>query len=345
LAVAASRTTNPLLLGLLLVVVAWVVVARRGASPWARSFGALMRLGFVVIAIRVLVQVLFGDRIPGATWFTLPSVPLPAWAAGVSIGGPVTAQAVLGAFCQGLQIAVILACFGAANSLASSFRLLRCVPAGLYEVAVAVTVAISFTPQVVLSIARVRDARRLRGRATRGLKGWRGLAVPVLEGALERSVALAASMDARGFGRRCSSQRRRRTAAAATLGGLVALGLGLFEVLDSGSASGIGLAVVLVGGALIIGGLAGAAHGSRSRYRPDRWLFDEWLVVVAGLAAFAGVVAAGGGDPSVLIQPLYPLALPSAPVAALVGILLAASPSLVAPVPVSGVVKLREAVT
>jgi energy-coupling factor transport system permease protein len=303
-----------------------------------------MRLGLVIIAIRVLVQVLFGNRVPGVTWFTLPSVPLPSWAAGVSIGGPVTAQELLGAFCQGLQIAVILACFGAANSLASSFRLLRCVPAGLYEAAVAVTVAISFTPQVVLSIARVRDARRLRGRATRGLKGWRGLAVPVLEGALERSICLAASMDARGFGRRCSSQRLRRSTALATLAGLVALGIGLFEVLDSGSTSGIGLAVVLVGGALIVGGLAGAAHGSRSRYRPDRWMVGEWLVVVAGLAALAGVVAAGSVNPNALVQPLYPLALPGVPVAALVGILVAGLPSVIAPMPVTVGATFREAV-
>jgi energy-coupling factor transport system permease protein len=343
LAVAASRTTNPLLLGLLLAAVAWVVTTRRDNSPWARSFGALMRLGLVVIVIRVAVQVLFGDRVPGATWFTLPSVPLPSWAAGVTIGGPVTAQAAIGAFCQGMQIAVILACFGAANSLASSFRLLRCVPAGLYEVAVAVTVAISFTPQVVLSIARVRDAQRLRGRATGGLKGWRGLAVPVLDGALERSVALAASMDARGFGRRSTSPRRRRATAAATLGGLVGLGVGLFEVLDSGSASGIGLAVVLVGGALVIGGLVAASHGSRSRYRPDRWLVAECLVVVTGLAAVAGVVAAGSYDPNALVPPLYPLAVPTGPLVALAGILVATLPSAIAPIPKPLRAKLHEA--
>jgi len=343
LAVAASRTTNPLLLGLLLAAVAWVVTTRRGNSPWARSFAALMRLGLIVIVIRVVVQVLFGDRVPGATWFALPSVPLPSWAAGVTIGGPVTAQAAVGAFCQGLQIAVILACFGAANSLASSFRLLRCVPAGLYEVAVAVTVAISFTPQVVLSIARVRDARRLRGRATSGLKAWRGLAVPVLDGALERSVALAASMDARGFGRRSTSPRRRQATSAATLGGLVGLGIGLFEVLDSGSASGLGLAVVLVGDEAPQDEGA-ASHGSRSRYRPDRWLVAEWLVVLTGLAAVAGVVAAGSNDPNALVQPLYPLALPAGPVVALAGILAATVPSAIAPIPAPLRAKLRGAV-
>jgi energy-coupling factor transport system permease protein len=319
---------------LILVVVSFVVTVRRSASPWARSFGALLRLGVFVIVIRLVVQVLFGDRVPGDTWFTLPSIPLPHWAAGVAIGGPVTAQAVLGAICQGLQIAVILACFGAANSLASSFRLLRCVPAGLYEVAVAVTVAISFTPQVVMSVARVKDARRLRGRSTTGLKGWRGLAVPVLDGALERSVALAASMDARGFGRREISQKRRRLTAAATLGGLVGLGIGLFQVLYSASASGVGLAVLGFGGALVIGGMAASSHGSRSRYRPDRWLAAEWLVVLAGLGALGGILAVGSNNPASLTEPIYPLGLPAVPLGALAGILIACVPALVAPVPV-----------
>src|SRR5271154_469964 len=94
LGVAASRTTNPLLLGLILAVCAWVVVARRGSSPWARSFGTLLRLGVFVIVIRVIVQILFGDRVPGTTLFRLPEIPLPSWAAGVTIGGPVTVQAV-----------------------------------------------------------------------------------------------------------------------------------------------------------------------------------------------------------------------------------------------------------
>jgi energy-coupling factor transport system permease protein len=139
-------------------------------------------------------------------------------------------------------------------------------------------------------------------------------------------------MDARGFGRRSTSQRRRRVTGAATLGGLIGLGIGLFELLDAGSASGIGLAVALVGGALVVGGLVVAAHGTRSRYRPDRWLVAEWLVVAAGLAAVAGIVAVGNSDPNALTQPLYPLALPQVPALALAGILVATMPSAIAPV-------------
>lgn len=92
-------------------------------------------------------------------------------------------------------------------------------------------------------------------------------------------------------------------------------------MLDSGSASGIGLAVVVLGGALVVGGMVGASHGSRSRYRPDRWLVAEWLVVATGLLAVAGVVICGRGDPGSLTQPLYPLGLPAVPTTALVCIL------------------------
>ncbi|MSW46413.1 MAG: energy-coupling factor transporter transmembrane protein EcfT, partial [Actinobacteria bacterium] len=40
LAATALRTTDPLLLGLIAVVVAFVVSARRTDAPWARSFGS-----------------------------------------------------------------------------------------------------------------------------------------------------------------------------------------------------------------------------------------------------------------------------------------------------------------
>ena len=191
LGAAALRTTNPFLLGLL-VAVAWLVVAARHPNaPWARSFGSFVRLGVAVMVVRLLLQVLFGLRLPGHVLFTLPSADLPHWAAGVTLGGPVTSEALVSAFSEGLQLAALLACVGAANSLASPYRLLRSMPAVLYELGVVVTIALSFAPQAALSAQRVRDARRLRGRPHRGLAGLRGLAVPVLETALRRWTAAA----------------------------------------------------------------------------------------------------------------------------------------------------------
>jgi energy-coupling factor transport system permease protein len=221
LAICAMRTNNPFLLALIGVVACVVVSARRGSAPWSRSITFFLRVGLIVIAIRIVIEILFGQRgVPGHVLFTLPHVPLPSWAVAVSIGGPVTLESILNAFVLGLQLAVILLCFGAANSLASPYRLLRSLPAVLYETGVAVTVALSFTPELVQSIGIVRQARRQRGIPTKGLRGMRGVAVPVLESALDRSLQLATSMDARGYGRRISlGKTSRRLASGATVGG------------------------------------------------------------------------------------------------------------------------------
>src|SRR5665213_3576277 len=195
---AASRTTNPILLLLIGAVAIYVVAARRTSAPWSRSIVVFLRLGLVVIVLRVLLVIVFGIRLPGHVLFTLPHVPLPSWAAGVSIGGPVTAEAILQATLQGLRLAVVLVCFGAANSLASPYRLLRCLSLILYEAGVAITVSLSFAPELVMAIGDVRAARRLRGRPTRGFSGLRGTAIPVLERARDRAHLLAWPLRSRG---------------------------------------------------------------------------------------------------------------------------------------------------
>jgi energy-coupling factor transport system permease protein len=88
LASCALRTTNPLLLFLIIAVAGWVVVSRRSDAPWSRSFASCLRLGAVVIVIRVGFQILFGARLPGTTLFSVPEVTLPSWMAGVRIAPP-----------------------------------------------------------------------------------------------------------------------------------------------------------------------------------------------------------------------------------------------------------------
>jgi len=272
LAATALRTTDPLLLGLIAVVVAFVVSARRTDAPWARSFGSFLRLGIIVIIIRVVFQMLFGVRVEGTTLFTIPSVTLPSWAAGVSLGGPVTAEALVDAACQGLRLAVVLLCFGAASSLCSPYRMLRALPSALYEAGVAITVALTFAPQAIIASRQVRDARRLRGRADRGVRAWAGSAMPVLEGALDRSVALAASMDARGYGRRGATPRhRRRLISALMLAGLCLVAVGAYGLLDASAPAVLRLPPFIAGAIALAASLVISGRGvERTRYRPDR---------------------------------------------------------------------------
>jgi energy-coupling factor transport system permease protein len=335
LATAASRTTNPLLLGLILACAGYVVACRRTRAPWARAYGFYLRMGLVVITIRVVFAALFGAPVPGHVLVSLPEVELPDWAAGVRIGGDLTLEGLLGAFYAGLQLATMLACVGAANALANPRRMLRAVPGALYEVGVAVVVALSFSPQLVEQASRVRAARRLRGRPHRGVRGLRGVAMPVLEGALERSVELAAAMDARGFGRDAGARPgRRRASGALTLAGLLGVCAGLYGLLDAGSPVVLGLPLLAAGVALAVAGLtAGGRRATRSRYRPDRWGAQEWLVSASGLAAAAGVIAGSVLDPAATSPSTSPLVVPPLPLLPVLGILLALLPAWVAPAP------------
>ncbi len=92
LGAAALRTTNPLLLALLAAVAWFVVVARRTNAPWARSFASFVKLGVALVVLRMFFQAIFGERgLGGHVLFSLPQLDLPSWAAGVSVGGDVTA--------------------------------------------------------------------------------------------------------------------------------------------------------------------------------------------------------------------------------------------------------------
>ena len=57
---AASRTTNPLLLGLIIVVAAFVVSERRSDAPWARGFRGYLLAGLLIVVLRVVYRILFG---------------------------------------------------------------------------------------------------------------------------------------------------------------------------------------------------------------------------------------------------------------------------------------------
>jgi energy-coupling factor transport system permease protein len=335
LATAASRTTNPIVLVLLICVAALVVAARRPDAPWSRSFVVFVKIGLLVIAIRMVFQVVFGQPTGTTVLFTLPSVDLPEWLAGVRLGGPVTLESLVFAFLDGLRLATMLACLGAAASLASPYRLLRAMPAALYHVGVAVVVALTFAPAMVSDIQRVRQARRLRGRPDRGLRGITGAAMPVFNGALDRSIGLAAAMDSRGYGRTAGrDQRAVRASGALLLTGIIGMCIGLYGLLDSSWSTSVGFALLALGVLLGVAGMVYAGKDSvRSRYRPDPWTWPEWVTAGTGVLAALGTVAQGIGDPGSLQALTTPLAWPDVPWLAVAGILLAALPAFLTPEP------------
>ncbi|MEU5577592.1 energy-coupling factor transporter transmembrane component T [Streptomyces huasconensis] len=335
LGTAASRTTNPLLIALLIGVAGYVVAARRTAAPWAKSYGAFVKLALLVIGIRLVFAIVLGSPIPGThVLVTLPEVPLPDWAKGVRIGGRVTAEGVLFALYDGIRLAGLLICVGAANALASPSRLLKSLPGALYEVGVAVVVAMTFAPNLIADVQRLRSARRLRGRSDKGVRGLLQVGLPVLEGALERSVALAAAMDARGFGRSAAVPAGvRRAIAVLTLGGLMGVCVGTYGLLTA-QGGWYGVPALVAGLLAALAGLRlGGRRAVRTRYRPDRWGVRAWLVSGSGIAVAGLVIWAASSDPAALHPGVVPLIAPALPLWPALAVLLGLLPAFVAPAP------------
>lgn len=289
LATAASFTTNPYVLLLLIGVACLTVSLRRSAQPWAGSFRLYLWLGVAIVVIRVLFRVLLGGGDGGRVLVHLPEIPLPGWTLGLRLLGPVTQESVLFGLYDGLRLATIVICVGSANALANPKRLLRSVPPALYEVGSALVVAVTMLPQLAESLRRVRAAQTLRGGDTGRVRGLRRIVVPVLEDSLERSLALAAGMDTRGYGRSGgATPRERRTTGGLMLLGLVAVCLGVYGALDQTTPAWLGRPMLLFG--VVVSFVAVRLAGRRvprTRYRPDRWRWPELVVATTGVAVGA----------------------------------------------------------
>jgi energy-coupling factor transport system permease protein len=336
LTVAASRTTNPVLLGAILGVVCWVVLARRPDAPWASAFRLYLLGGLVIIVIRMVFRVVFGGDQGVTVLLPMPTVPLPGFFGGIHLLGDVTAESLLGGLYDALRLSTMLVCLGAANALANPRRLLRSMPPAMHEVSTAVVVALSVFPQLAESVVRVRQARRLRPSSDEtGVRALRLLVIPVLEDALDRSLLLAASMDSRGYGRTGDRSRRMVWVTGALMTtGLAGMCVGVYALLD-GTTPRV-LASPLLVAAVIVGSLGLVLSGHevrRSSYRPDRWRPAELLVVASGLTAGALVYLTSRVDPANLNPSLTPLTWPQASLLPMVGILVGLVPALATPAP------------
>jgi energy-coupling factor transport system permease protein len=338
LLIAASRTTNPLLLLLTLAVLAFVVANRRTEAPWARAFKYYLRLALIVIVIRIVFQSVFatGGPQPGShILFTLPTIHTPHWYAGIQIGGAVTLEGTLTAITGGLRLGTMICCVGAANALANPKRALRVLPGALYELGTAVVVSITLAPQMIESVQRVARARRLRGGKRSGWRALRSIAIPVLADALDRSLLLAAAMDSRGYGRTGTATRQaRQLNAALMLLGMFGLCVGCYGLLAGSGPRYLGLPALLLGAALCCGGITlGGRRVHRSQYRPDPWLAPEWIVAACGIVSAVALYLTTSYNAADLNPSFYPLAFPALPALPAAAILLASIPAFAAPPP------------
>ena len=344
--VTASLILNPLVLVLIVASLVSVVLARRGDGTWARSLKFYLLLAAIIVGGRVLLRLVIGGTASGTVLFRLPEAQLPTWAAGIRLGGPVTAEELAWAATDAARLATILLCVGAANSLANPRTALKSVPAALHDISVAVVITLTVLPQLIASAHRVRRGRRLRGNTTRGLRGLGATLVPVVEDAVEGSMTLAASMEARGYGRTRGQQKVPLFTTMALFLALVSILLGAFVVLGMaaspetvlGLAPQHWLALGLLGLGVVLGGAGMRSAGKRlsvTRYRPAPWGLPENLVCASGVLTVAvGLwLTSPLGYPDALNPPPFPLTWPALPVPALLIPLLLVLPAVLTPRP------------
>ncbi len=324
---AALRTTNVIVLALVIAVATQVVVARSDPSwPWARIQRYVLGFAVVMGVLRLGLVAAFAPRTPGTVLLTLPTVDLPTWMAGVSVGGPVTTGAMLTGIIESMRLIALLAAFTVPPSLVSPHRTVRALPDGVAELGVITTVALTVTPAAAEHVKRLAETRRLRGRPHRGLRGLKGSITAVLEGSFDHSLTLAASMDARGYGGRRPGEDpgARRTAAALLVAAVVVASLGAFVLLNPGGSRLVGAGAMVLGALFVTLALRGAStRSTRTRYRQLHWTSSDWVLVAGGGAVLIGGIIQSRLNGAALLPATNPPQMPQLPVITIVALAIA----------------------
>jgi energy-coupling factor transport system permease protein len=332
--ISVFLTSNPLYLSLacLAGLAVYLAVPRGGRR---QAYGVVLTVGLVLALLSVPFNVLTGASGP-TVLARLPEASFPDWLGGVTFGGEVTGEALAYAGTRVLTLMALLLFVAAFNVGVDHFRLLRLAPAALFHAGVVATIAVLLLPQGLAHVRAVREAQRLRGQRLRGLRSLVGLAVPVLAGALERSIQRAESLDARGFGRlRAASAAADRLVAAAGLIGLVLAALGGFVYFYYSQSPAPGVAALGVGAGLVA--LAVYAQGRRLQrtcYSQQEWeAADRWVVSLSLASLALLLILRGVGAADLTYIPYPSLAAPGFNPAAALAFLLLLAPlvPLVAP--------------
>lgn len=329
-----SLTTNLYVLAMALVVLCFVVAQRRGASPWARAFPIYFILCGWIVVYRVVMHILVGAKIGQQELFSIPSIDLPEWAAGINVFGTVYAEGLLMSATQGLVLGTMIVAVGAANSLADPKKLVKALPGALGDLGTAIVIGISIAPQMAESAYRIHRARTLRGDDTGGIRGFARILMPVFQDTLDRSLALASSLDARGYGRRADTPliEQRITSAFGALG-IIGATIGIFVVLDAGAPMFVAVPILIVGvGFLVISLFIASRRKTSTTYDQLPWAGAEWITALSGLVPLAAALVEYNLNPTSMVTTWIPLHMPTqVPLLVILSLVVATAPGIFTP--------------
>jgi energy-coupling factor transport system permease protein len=152
----------------------------------------LARIGLVLLTMATLFNALF-VHVGETVLFRLPG----NWP---YVGGPVTLEAAAFGAGNGLILLTLLVVFTTFNNVVTTGELVRLAPRALRDLAVVVLIALTYVPETMNQLRRIREAQAIRGHQVKGLRDWQPVLIPLLIGGLERAMGVAEAMVARGYG-------------------------------------------------------------------------------------------------------------------------------------------------
>jgi energy-coupling factor transport system permease protein len=199
-AIAAMLSSSIAVHVMIFIGVLIVLLKLRSSGSWANSITLLLRLAVFIVLFRLLIEILFGVHFGGAILLTLPTINLPIWLGGVSLGGKVGLTGMLAAFAHGFKLATVIIAAAAPAALVPPNLLLKSLPNAIYEAGLVTVIALGFLPALSADAKRIKTAAALRGRPAKSLRQQLSLLFPLMESSLSRAVTLANAMESKGFG-------------------------------------------------------------------------------------------------------------------------------------------------
>jgi energy-coupling factor transport system permease protein len=224
------------------------------------------------------------------------------------IGGPLTLEAAVYGFLNGLRLVTLLSFFTAFNAIVAVSDLTGLTPRALHELGLVMLIAVTYVPETAGQFRRIRDAQAIRGHRMNGLRAWRPVLIPLLIAGLERALNLSETMVARGYGSTTHVVTPFRARALFLVGLLLSLG----GALRLAWAAPDGWLWIILG-ILVIGWAYYALSrlAPRTRYRPRRWLWTDTVLVGGAMLALLPLLPLPGLGRGALLYSPYPhLTLP-----------------------------------
>jgi energy-coupling factor transport system permease protein len=325
-AVTVELAPSPVYVALVIAVAALVVSVHRQDTPLARAFPVLVAVGVAFGLLRVVLTALTVHN-GTPVLFTLPAATLPRALGGFTVGGAVSLPVVLQSAAESFAIVGIMAAFGAFNAVVSHHELVKVIPRAFYEVGLIVTVAIAFVPSTIAAVHRVIEADRARVGGQRPPRRGRLVrrAVPLIESGAEQAIALAESMDSRGFGRDTVA-RSDRIAAAGGFAALLALSAAFVALVAEATRPAAVFAAI--GGLTLLLSLVAASRRSRHpRYRRRPVTRRDQLVALVVIGAPVVVAGRAFAGDDALVWSTSPLHTPAVSWITVVAVALLAVPA------------------